>query len=820
MRGVFGLILLCSFISVSFSTDKAFHYSLSESELRDIQNYPDGADAGYDDYEDSALGDSVNSFFRESNSQLILDLDLFKQFYDEYTRVSDAASEGDVDYLKTVLEFFEPLKQNDVSAPCLADIFHFLWTTYNYANTVKAAKTCDNCNCTRDYKILFADYEWIFGVVDAMGKIPAAIGGGNNLWLGSWSTCRKISTVKNNQGQHWNGQYCMTRYYAYNKYNPLKAFTTKTNPTDVCRSNASNTFSEWAAEDKACFDMMPLLNIGLCMPDTCTDYDVQKVVEFLYKAAELSMDSKFVCNMTVTCSNDRAENKMYNNLPSMLVLTLMIGIFSLMFYGTCFHYYIVDPAGGKIEGKFSHLLMLFSIKRNTEQLMDTSVDGDQIRCLHGARFLSMCWIIFGHTYYYICTSFTTDNLIQTLRGFPKLFYNQLVVQAPLAVDSFFLLSGLLTTYIFIKKLKNGSAKLNAPVTWIAFYIRRYLRLTPVYLLLMILIVTLSTYISDGPFWRPLERNNCKNSWWVNLLYLNNFFKQDDQCMGWTWYMANDFQLHCFAPILIIALYKLENKGVILAVLMLAASCGVNLYITLIRGYPPAPLLTSTLEIIAVLDAYWTELYVKPYIRCAPYIVGCIVGYALNATRKIFPMTVLQQLVTWIIAFSLGGYSVFGLFHYTKTGEISVAWHVMYTLFGRLSFSLFLGWIIFACETGNADKINRILGHKMFMPLSRMTFCAYLLHPALLQLYYLSRNTAFHFTHAFQLFYMFSVAVFVSYGAAFLFCLVVEQPVTNFDKLIFTPKPRHRQNGIETSPNTDIELQPASRPIIRGQHNDT
>ena len=32
----------------------------------------------------------------------------------------------------------------------------------------------------------------------------------------------------------------------------------------------------------------------------------------------------------------------------------------------------------------------------------------------------------------------------------------------------------------------------------------------------------------------------------------------------------------------------------------------------------------------------------------------------------------------------------------------------------------------------------------------MTFCAYLIHPILLQLYYLSRNTAFHFTHAFQM----------------------------------------------------------------------
>jgi len=32
-----------------------------------------------------------------------------------------------------------------------------------------------------------------------------------------------------------------------------------------------------------------------------------------------------------------------------------------------------------------------------------------------------------------------DNLLQTMQEFTKFFYNQMVVQAPLAVDSFFLL---------------------------------------------------------------------------------------------------------------------------------------------------------------------------------------------------------------------------------------------------------------------------------------------------------------------------------------------------------------------------------------------
>jgi hypothetical protein len=43
---------------------------------------------------------------------------------------------------------------------------------------------------------------------------------------------------------------------------------------------------------------------------------------------------------------------------------------------------------------------------------------------------------------------------------------------------------------------------------------------------MLLNVTLFTHLSDGPFWRPIERNYCHTAWWTNLIYMNNFLLQD------------------------------------------------------------------------------------------------------------------------------------------------------------------------------------------------------------------------------------------------------------------------------------------------------
>lgn len=50
----------------------------------------------------------------------------------------------------------------------------------------------------------------------------------------------------------------------------------------------------------------------------------------------------------------------------------------------------------------------------------------------------------------------------------------------------------------------------------------------------------------------------------------------------------------------------------------------------------------------------------------------------------------------------------------------------------------------------SGAVNDILSWRAWIPLSRITFCAYLIHPILLQIYYLSRPHAFHFTTVYQM----------------------------------------------------------------------
>ena len=48
-------------------------------------------------------------------------------------------------------------------------------------------------------------------------------------------------------------------------------------------------------------------------------------------------------------------------------------------------------------GTRHQLLLSFSVIRNTKDLLDTTQKPIDITCLHGLRFLSMTWVMLGHT---------------------------------------------------------------------------------------------------------------------------------------------------------------------------------------------------------------------------------------------------------------------------------------------------------------------------------------------------------------------------------------------------------------------------------------
>lgn len=57
-----------------------------------------------------------------------------------------------------------------------------------------------------------------------------------------------------------------------------------------------------------------------------------------------------------------------------------------------------------------------------------------------------------------------------------------------------------------------------------FYLHRIWRITPPYMIILMITATLSKYFGDGPLFPDgYEYKSCKSTWWTNLLYINNYF---------------------------------------------------------------------------------------------------------------------------------------------------------------------------------------------------------------------------------------------------------------------------------------------------------
>ncbi|KAK6009504.1 hypothetical protein OSTOST_25560, partial [Ostertagia ostertagi] len=148
-----------------------------------------------------------------------------------------------------------------------------------------------------------------------------------------------------------------------------------------------------------------------------------------------------------------------------------------------------------------------------------------LRSLASIRFISMTWVAAGHA---LGQNAMSDSLLPVLSLWNPLL-STAFTNAFLSVDTFFLLSGILVAYLFFK-VRPSSKFVRNPLTWVMFYVHRYLRLTPP-MMIFIGFFTVVTPFTTGP-WTASRQGDltgaeaCQKYWWRNMLYINNFFGMD------------------------------------------------------------------------------------------------------------------------------------------------------------------------------------------------------------------------------------------------------------------------------------------------------
>jgi len=430
-------------------------------------------------------------------------------------------------------------------------------------------------------------------------------------------------------------------------------------------------------------------------------------------------------------------------------------------------------------------LLCFSVIKNTKAILNTDVPKGSITALNGMRTISITWVILGH-----CLAFGISFVDDVLNVFTwiRRFSMQAIINASPSVDSFFFLSGLLVAYLSIKRYQTkGSLPL------LRYYVHRYIRLTPSYAYLMFFLAYLYPLLGSGPMWytqgpNSLQSENCITYWWTNLLYINNLYpKIQNMCMNWSWYLANDMQFYVISPIILYCMYKFKWLGVSLTNGILLLACFIVNGV-LIYHYKLSPFIVDTNANFTDPTAmgptlnYIFKVYMKPYTRISPYLVGLVMGYILiNKYSFTGKFEKLLYGVGWIVAIGLGIAVTYG--PYSKA---DYTWkmidNVIYGMFFRFVWAVAIGWVIFACHNGKGGLVNSFLSWKAFIPLSRLTYATYLVHPMVIFFFYASTQVATDLTIAFYV-YFFVATTVISFMLAFVVAVCIEYPVFNLEKLV-------------------------------------
>lgn len=515
---------------------------------------------------------------------------------------------------------------------------------------------------------------------------------------------------------------------------------------------------------------------GICLPKDCESsiyQNIQKLAQH-YNISPLSF-------LSLHCGDTN-----YSWTIGAVIMTLICCIiFNLCIIAAILQYFEME----------SSWIECFSLSKNIDLLL-AKPRGDVLDCLDGIRTLSIFWVVFGHTFIFETQDLAFSNYIDLLgihhQGWLASLPAQALTGAYFAVDTFFFISGFLATFIMLKKFYKvlEQRKYVRYLQTIPFiYFNRFLRLTPTYFFVLLMYLKIVPMLSSGPFWNLLESDQsfCNQYWWTNLLYINNLFPKNNHggCYAVAWYLANDVQFFLLVP-WIVWLASLSMPWTIFGLVLISTSSIIASFFLALHYH----LSISIYNLNSFMD-YFQNYYIVPWGRCPSYIFGIILAIIWFFNQELLQKVVFTKLKTillFCISLLLFGITIIGGrgAYSNLPSDWSNLTMSFYIAFSKPAWTLGVLILIGLLFLGQLPWIDLVLNNHLMAVLGRLSFCIYLVHPAIINWYYYSAETPPHFDglwYTINYLGLLSLSIIVSVFVH----LFVELPLGNMTKLMFTTK---------------------------------
>ena len=407
-------------------------------------------------------------------------------------------------------------------------------------------------------------------------------------------------------------------------------------------------------------------------------------------------------------------------------------------------------------------------------------DEQTTQILDGMKFYAMLWILYANTVAY--TEVGIAKNAANKQEFFKDFLFTLLPTAYFASDVFFFISGFIAIYCLLK-VNSFSA-----IVILKQYARRAYRLIPVMAFVLFTAKYLIPRFVEGPLCQRYTEqfSDCDKYFWTNLLLINNLYPAGLKSgwMSWTWYFSCDFQMFLLVPIIAVILQKSQMGGYIFTLVLVFISLILNAVLNGVSSNPGAnPYIDRS---------YFTDIYIKPWIRAVPYYLGVYFGslyffYLKNSDHNILfnriKFNPLFRVAMYILGFSLMFAIIFVVYDYTK--DYGTTWStggkVVYTTLSSLVFILGLMMIILPALLHRAKLIRYVLTGPVYTLLGRSTYLVALTHPILM----IAINTTsgqMIYIEGYRMFTMFLGHSFLIYLICVNLYLIIEGPIRGIESI--------------------------------------
>lgn len=340
--------------------------------------------------------------------------------------------------------------------------------------------------------------------------------------------------------------------------------------------------------------------------------------------------------------------------------------------------------------------------------------------LNGVRALSIIFVIAFHGFFFSQYAFSEKELfVQFSENLP--WWLLWIRRGDMGVDIFFVLSAfLIGSQLFVEYNKSSSINFR----W--FYIKRFLRIYPLYIFAIIL------YVLSG-----------KNAeyFWANLLAVNNLIDIKKILIPWSWSLSVEIQFYLICPLLVIMFGKAKYKILWFSSLLVLSF----IWSAAVVFNEPELMKNSMIDILVGEDKrdlgfyYMEYLYVLPQARFPSFYCGLLAAWLwVNRQQEIISMLQRYGVILPLVSFlAIAGVILLASYNVFKPAitfsNFDTSFHVLNMVAGRFVFSGFVTLLIIIslARVRGGLWVERFFSLPFFYPIAKVSYSMYLFHPPFL-----------------------------------------------------------------------------------------